>query len=211
MSGFRFLFPMVPIALILGLAGYEEALASLPRGLGRWSAIVCAIGFAAWAQWVVPVTTAGDDERREAGSTAQTVARFYRLADAFAGLCRPEHELATDVAGVFAYLTECRVLDTWGLASREIAQRGRPVNPTRFQTYGVVAPEVVLERRVRFILPYPHAPSPMPLSRSKATEEIFPTPYFLNQPEMEAYTLKHLTIDSSTYSYFERGDDEGSK
>lgn len=204
MLGFRFLFPAVPIALIQGLAGYDERLRALPRGAGTWLSIAAAAGFIAWAQWVFPLTQVGVWQVSVARRAGFTIDGFRRVAQAFSSVCRPEDELATDVAGVFAYFTDCRILDMWGLASREVARRGRAPDPRAFTTYGVVAPEVALERSVRFLLPFPPIPSARRMSREKAIASIFPDQFFKGRPEMAAYTLKELSIAPWSYAYFDR-------
>jgi hypothetical protein len=204
MMGFRFLFPAVPIAIIQGLAGYDDLLGPSPGRRRRVFLTAPALLFAAWAQWVVPITNVGEQQIKESRGVRRVVANFYRLATAFAPNCRPEDEVATDVAGVFAYLTDCRVLDTWGLASREVSRRGRARNPTYFESYGVVAPEVVLERRPRFILPFPSLGSTALRSRRLVLAAVFPEGFFPGKPEMLEYELKTLVEEPPVFQYFER-------
>jgi hypothetical protein len=135
---------------------------------------------------------------------AYIAAGFLRGALVFRHVCRPQDELATDVAGVFAYWGDCRVLDTWGLNSRAIARRGRPRNATRFETYGVVAPEIVLERRPRFILPFPPVPMAIALSKTQVLARVFPEGFFVNRPEMDGYELRVLQVPSGRFAYLER-------
>lgn len=204
MQGLRFLFPLVPIALIQALAGYD-ALATMPlRRLTRWPSLALVALFLAWAQWIYPVTSVASRELTELRQVGVTVHGFRKVASAFATVCRPEDEVATDVAGVFAYFTSCRVLDTWGLASREIAVRGTSQHFNGFSTYGVAAPEVVIERHVRFILPYAPVPTARPVSRAEAVSRIFPAGYYTRRPEMSAYELKDLKVGEASYQYLER-------
>ncbi|MBZ0273056.1 hypothetical protein K8I61_13535 [bacterium] len=154
-----------------------------------------------------PVTGIGRWQNYYVGRNTWLARGHEAVARSFASLCTPERELATDLAGVFAYFTDCRVLDTWGLNSIEIARRGRAIYEDRYTTFGVVAPEVVLEHMPHFLLPYP----PMfwlehPMERATAIARIFPGDAFTGRPEMESYRVLTAAEDGKSYTFLVRND-----
>lgn len=203
MMGYRFVAPALPVMCALAAAGASNLWATSSHFV-RGVVVVVAVACVASLQWVAPITTVADTQVSKARFNAELVEGYVATARAFEPLCRDGDELATDVAGTFAYFTNCRVLDTWGLNSAEIARRGRAPEGTRFTSFGVVAPEVALERRVRFILPYPPVPMPRAWPRAKALASIFPSPWYADRPEMAEYDLVAVETPSGEYSFLQR-------
>ncbi|MCZ7586323.1 MAG: hypothetical protein M5R36_25020 [Deltaproteobacteria bacterium] len=204
MPGFRFLVGGLPLLTAGAAAGYGRLREVTARLSGPAVAATALAAFAVGAQWMRPVTTVGEVEMARARGNARLVVGYTEIARGFENICTGKTELATDVAGLFAFYTDCLVLDTWGLNSREITRRGRAFDPNRFTTFGVVAPEVVLERRSEMILPYPPVPMPEAKSREEAIRDIFPAPFFVNRKGMDAYGRAVLETANGRYAYLVR-------
>ncbi len=202
MMGFRFVAPALPLVFAMAAAGFSLWWAKT-TAIFRVAIVLCALACVVSVQWILPIGSDADAQVKKAHFNAELVAGYIDMARAFEPLCRDSDELATDVAGTFAYFTNCRVLDTWGLNSVEIARRGRAADPARFTSFGVVAPEVALERKVRFILPYPPVPMPRAWPREKALASIFPSPYYVDRPEMADYDVIALKTPKGEFSFFQ--------
>ncbi|MCL4236599.1 MAG: hypothetical protein KJ042_19015, partial [Deltaproteobacteria bacterium] len=203
MMGFRFVAPALPVMFALAAAGFSKLWMNRTT-VGRGAVTVLLAACVTSLQWIAPISSAADIQVKKARFNAELVAGYIGMAHAFEPLCREGDELATDVAGTFAFFTNCRVLDTWGLNSAEIARRGRAPDGVRFTSFGVVAPEVALERKVRYILPYPPVPMPRAWPREQALASIFPAPFYVNRPEMAEYDLVAIKTPGGDFSFFQR-------
>ncbi|MCC6160486.1 MAG: hypothetical protein IT350_20715 [Deltaproteobacteria bacterium] len=203
MMGFRFVAPALPVMFALAAAGFSNLWVNHPK-VGAVGVVVLTAACVVSLQWIAPAQPEAVTQVKKARFNAELVAGYIDIARAFEPFCREGDELATDVAGTFAFFTNCRVLDTWGLNSAEIARRGRAPDGVRFTSFGVVAPEVALERKARYILPYPPVPMPRAWPREKALASVFPAPFYVNRREMAEYDLVAVKTPRGVFSFFQR-------
>lgn len=206
MPGFRFVVPGLPLLAALAAAGGTALARRLQRYVAGALTVTLFALFALGAQWLAPRSTVAAAEVAAAARNARLVAGYVEVAKGMSALCAGGEELATDVAGAFAFFTDCRVLDTWGLASSEIARRGRAYAGKPFVTFGVVAPEVLLERRPAYLLPYPPIPMARPWERERALAALFPAGFYLGRPELSDYARAVLTTPNGRFAFLVRGD-----
>lgn len=141
----RFILPVIPLLLVLLLAGMVDAIGAVPRERRHARKVTFAAVLA-----ITLVVTGRLDHRwwndgvansKLAGTREQTqhVNDLKRAAIFLNAVVPPAARLVTDYAGVLAYYTDAAVIDMWGLATPIIARRGgvEGVQPI----YGRTCPE----------------------------------------------------------------------
>jgi arabinofuranosyltransferase len=144
----RFLLPILP-ALVALMATGVAAAASWPR----WSAARIGAGVLATAYaglFAVFIDGHRIDARAERekidgvrGQIPIHRDQLFPAAKLMAKVVRPGERLVSDFTGVFAYFTEAKVIDMWGLANLTIAREGTTdgVNPV----FGKTCPPCYLD------------------------------------------------------------------
>ncbi len=73
-------------------------------------------------------------------------------------------------------------------------------------TFGVVAPEVLLERRPELLVPFPPVPMAVPWGRERVIAGLFPGGFYVGRPELDAYRRAVVGTPNGRFAFLIRSD-----
>jgi hypothetical protein len=115
----RYLMFGLPFYLLIGVWAWRAVLGARPPAV--MAAFVASLALLAFVQyrycWYVTKWPQGMDPK------------MIALAETLRGIAKPEETVAGDQIGVLAYFSGIRVLDTYGLASKEVLAVRNPADP----------------------------------------------------------------------------------